>query len=361
MLSGELKEHDVAKKIKQPIHLQLNQNLTVGANVIYVADGVEESAVYSYDGNHSVRVLGTVTAIYDAINLGDVNEVANNVVEIARTGVVKVTQSEFSFVDGDAIQLHGGTNTVINHGVVKSATGYGISIPSGAPAGLTTITNTGTISGEAGFFVNTSDTVRLKNSGTIRGDETAYKTDFHDHADLMTNSGKIFGDIYLGGGNDAYNGKSGMVRGVVYGGAGGDKLRGGSEHNEFFGDSGADRLTGGRGADRLAGGTEADVFVFGSVRDSSVKASGRDFILDFSQMQADILDLAGIDANEKRKGNQSFHFIGSEDFHKKAGELHYQFKSGETLVSGDTDGDGKADFAIELAGSITLTSNDFVL
>jgi hypothetical protein len=33
----------------------------------------------------------------------------------------------------------------------------------------------------------------------------------------------------------------------------------------------------------------------------------------------------------------------------------------KTVVPGDVNGDGKADFAVELAGSLHLTVNDFIL
>jgi restriction endonuclease Mrr len=54
-------------------------------------------------------------------------------------------------------------------------------------------------------------------------------------------------------------------------------------------------------------------------------------------------------------------FIGTAAFSKTAGELRYQEIGGNTYVSGDTNGDGLADFLIRLAGSHALTSSDFVL
>ena len=68
-----------------------------------------------------------------------------------------------------------------------------------------------------------------------------------------------------------------------------------------------------------------------------------------------------MDANDNKDGNQNFMFIGTDGFHKKAGELRYETKKNDTFIYGDTDGDGKANFVIELDGHFKLTGNDFIL
>ena len=95
-------------------------------------------------------------------------------------------------------------------------------------------------------------------------------------------------------------------------------------------------------------------------------AGTRDVITDFTH-GADDIDLRSIDASKKSVGNQNFKFIGTAAFHKKAGQLHYvkENPSGtsldKTIISGDVNGDGKADFLVELTGLKTLTSSDFIL
>lgn len=54
-------------------------------------------------------------------------------------------------------------------------------------------------------------------------------------------------------------------------------------------------------------------------------------------------------------------FIAKAAFHKVAGELHYSTSGGKTIIEGDVNGDGRADFQIELTASKTLTSADFIL
>lgn len=143
--------------------------------------------------------------------------------------------------------------------------------------------------------------------------------------------------------------------------SGNDVLLGGNKADALFGFGGNDKITGGIGADKLYGGAGADTFIFKSVKDSTVAASGRDKIFDFSQKEKDKVDVSAIDANSKVGGDQKFKFIGDDAFHKKVGELRYEKKGGDTLIQGDVNGDGKADFSIALDPLINLKATDFIL
>ncbi len=78
-----------------------------------------------------------------------------------------------------------------------------------------------------------------------------------------------------------------------------------------------------------------------------------------------MIDLASLDSNSNRAGDQSFAFIGRSAFTHSAGQLRYEFvtvnKVIETVLYGDTNGDGLADFAIRLSGQMFLTNGDFML
>jgi Ca2+-binding RTX toxin-like protein len=151
--------------------------------------------------------------------------------------------------------------------------------------------------------------------------------------------------------------------------AGNDKITGGNGTfmlGKFAGDKlqgfgGNDVLYGRGGADRLYGGTGADAFVFKSVRESTSASDGRDTIYDFSAKQRDKIDLKAIDAKVGVSGNQAFTFIGESTFHQQAGELRYDNTTGGSVVSGDVNGDGSADFAIYLRGVHGLSKSDFIL
>nr|WP_319385645.1 M10 family metallopeptidase C-terminal domain-containing protein [uncultured Roseibium sp.] len=129
--------------------------------------------------------------------------------------------------------------------------------------------------------------------------------------------------------------------------------------NILTGNSGDNVLTGGAGADRLTGGLGSDTFVF-TGGDSGPAVDDRDLITDFVA-GTDLLDLSAIDADEGAAGTQAFRFLGTADFDGAAGGLRYSYDAGRnvTTIEGDTDGDGVADFAIDLTGNIALSETDF--
>ncbi len=138
----------------------------------------------------------------------------------------------------------------------------------------------------------------------------------------------------------------------IDGGIGNDQLFGGDDNDSLIGGFGDDKLNGGAGADRLEGGQGRDTFVF---TNDDVDGS-TDRIVDFSR-GSDKIDLSGIDAIAGTNANDAFSFIGSGAFTSHAGEL--RFAGG--FVYGDVDGDGVADFTIQVSGTTVLTAADFVL
>jgi Ca2+-binding RTX toxin-like protein len=132
-------------------------------------------------------------------------------------------------------------------------------------------------------------------------------------------------------------------------------------NDQITGGRADDRLEGFGGNDKITGGRGADTFVFKSIRDSGPTSDDCDFIMDFSTRQKDRIDLSAIDANLSRKGNQAFSFIGAKEFGAKAGELRYEKLESYTVVEGDVNGDGVADFSIALKGIHTLSKSYFIL
>jgi Ca2+-binding RTX toxin-like protein len=136
-------------------------------------------------------------------------------------------------------------------------------------------------------------------------------------------------------------------------------INGGGGNDTIWGSAGADVIVGAAGADTLRGNGGADRFDYNSINDSRVSA--RDKILDF-EPGTDKIDLIGIDASTAAGGNQSFTFCGEAEFTGRAGELRIDRSDPtKTVVMGDVNGDGAADFAVELAGSHQLSSSDFFL
>lgn len=148
----------------------------------------------------------------------------------------------------------------------------------------------------------------------------------------------------------------------LVGGFGDNVLSGGNGDDRLEGGGGDDILIGGFGRDVLIGGAGTDRFDFASYQ--SEPTVGRDVIVDFEA--GELINLAGVDSNVWRNGNQAFTFIGDGEFTGKWGQLRYDyftFTNGEvvTIIEGDMDGDGEADFGLELRGQHVLTAGDFIL
>ncbi|MEQ9688970.1 MAG: M10 family metallopeptidase C-terminal domain-containing protein [Bauldia litoralis] len=153
---------------------------------------------------------------------------------------------------------------------------------------------------------------------------------------------------------------------IIDGGDGNDTLMGRNGRDNLSGGDGDDLLLGGVGRDRLDGGMDADSFMFDRIEQASHGLKKKDVIVAFEQ-GLDTIDLAGIDAKKGKKGNQDFKFIGDMEFDGKSGELRYKQKDrpGDdrdlTIIQGDKDGDGKADFALKVRGLVDFEAGDFVL
>ena len=137
-----------------------------------------------------------------------------------------------------------------------------------------------------------------------------------------------------------------------------NRITGGDGNDTLKGGAGNDTLIGGAGRDILFGGDGNDVFVFNAVSDSGVTGATRDTIKDFTA--GDKIDLSAIDA-VSGGGDNAFHFIEAHAFSHTAGELRSYASGANTIVAGDVNGDGKADFSILLTGAHTLAATDFLL
>lgn len=145
---------------------------------------------------------------------------------------------------------------------------------------------------------------------------------------------------------------------TITGSAGDDNLRGAAGADMVNGGNGNDTIAGGIGVDTLTGGAGGDRFVF--LRgDSGGTASYADRITDFGA--GDLIDLSGWDAVATTAALDGFDFIGTSLFERIAGQLRYSVVGGVLQLSGDTNGDGRADFMILLNGLTSLSEADLII
>lgn len=236
--------------------------------------------------------------------------------------------------------FHGGH--IVNNGSIASAND-GIRALVDGNSELR-IVNNGTINSD-GYGIGLSNLAGgravVVNHGSITGTDYAIIGNFSSSIETVRNTGTISGRVWLGNGNDTYDGRGGTAT-EVSGGAGNDLyvvtdtatkmyemanegtdtvkasvnwtladnfenltlfghdgltgkgnaaaniLKGNAGSNMLFGLDGSDLLSGGKGDDYLYGGLQADTFVFS-------KGSGYDQIMDFTN-GLDTIDLRGMDA-----------------------------------------------------------------
>lgn len=222
-------------------------------------------------------------------------------------------------------------------------------------------------------------TITLANGAIITGVEGIRLISSFGNDDITASNdarGAAFNTVYSSFGNDtlrasangaSLDGASGND--MLFGAAGDDVLIGGSSADTMRGGAGNDRLIGGTDRDFMVGGIGGDVFALLNGFESGITALARDLIVDFTKAEGDRIDLAAIDAVVLAGPivNDAFDFIGTTAFGNVAGELRSEkvnlagTVNDHTLISGDTNGDGVADFTIEVRGLITFVAADFIL
>ena len=170
---------------------------------------------------------------------------------------------------------------------------------------------------------------------------------------IFTSAGGDFVDG--GGGNNTIRGNDGadtihggLGDGNIGGGAGNDLIYGAAGANTIWGGYGDDTIHGNTCRDVMSGGPGADVFVFASAAHIGIR-TGRDVITDFT---------AGVDKIDLHALATSFNgtagLIGND-----AASFYYHAAGG--ILIGDQNGDGVADWVLELAGRPAVTGADFLL
>lgn len=209
-------------------------------------------------------------------------------------------------------------------------------------------------------------TVNLSNNYTAGGD--AFKDKISNFENI---TGSSFNDTLTGGnGSNTINGGDGddVIAGsngddVLYGDGGADLLRGGNGNDLLEGGAGGDTLQGDNGNDVLNGGAGADILSGGFGNDRlvfTVSDGSKDRITDF-RSGSDKIDLSGFDAIVGNANtNDHFTWLGTGALTGVAGQLHSFRDGGVFSLGGDTDGDGIADFIVNLSGVAAIAATDII-
>jgi hypothetical protein len=328
-------------------NLGTTDDVYVGPNGFLASNN--DRTIVGTGSNHEAEIRGEVAGDQGGIRLGD-NASADSGQEVFVAEGARVGGNLYS-----AVFLQGYDSEVENNGVIRG--GYGVFMDANSLSTTSKLLNRGKITCDdadhAAVTRRGTEAFDFINRGLIETDGVyAYDGRQGSGDQGIYNTGKIADGIAFGSGNDLYRGEDGKLLGLLSGGDGNDKFIGG-EKNE--------RLQGDLGRDIMKAGAGADDFVYVNVTDSTLATGGRDLIKGFSQSQDDQIDLFVIDAKLSTALDDKFKFIGTDAFSGNEGELRYYNAGGHTFVQGDNDGDGTADFAIELNNNLTLHKADFVL
>ena len=328
------------------------------------------TAILSSFGSSNIINTGTITSGGYGISANGGNNIINNSGNLS-AGV-------------NGIDTQGSGNLIVNSGSLTSSD----SAPADGAVNIASVrsetnrlVNNGEINSPYNAVVGGSGNETVTNRGIMNGN-----VELGGGRDALRNGGDVLGDVNLGSGNDLFKGWDGAVEGSIFGGNGKDTITGGISDDAIFGNAGADvlkggqgddiltggagrdlmrggegddTLTGGAGRDLMRGGLGADTFDFNAIGESTAGAQ-RDHLLDFTKGE-DVIDLHTIDAKPGVAGNQDFTFINNAAFSGAGGELRAANSGSNSIISGDTNGDGTADVQMLLVGVNNLTEADFVL
>ncbi|MCP5073109.1 MAG: calcium-binding protein [Rhodobacteraceae bacterium] len=299
-------------------------------------------------GIHGVQLIGGGSHV---INSGDILGQTNGIYQSTGTGLLLENSGT---IRGEDYAVRIGRSAIVhNDGLISALESGGIGIgASTSNLTSTKIVNSGEIEGvQYSISLNYATPTLLINSGEISGDIL-----LGSNADTVRNTGRIWDDVTLGGGNDIYNGKSGVFGATVFGGDGSDTLTGGAGEDDLFGGGDDDRLKGKNGDDDLYGDDGLDKLFGGGGNDFLSGGEQKDKL--FGQADDDVLlGGGGNDTLDGGKGDDILTGNGGFDifvFRRSAGDDHItDFQNNRDVIDVAAFGYDATDFATILAAAIS--------
>lgn len=244
----------------------------------------------------AIGVLTSEPTIVLVENSGRITVEANSVARgvsvlnggsFINSGAIEVTAPEWAPWGGYAVYIPAYNSSFRNSGKISATStdpiAESIAVRIGSANGTFSFENTGTLKGDVALFVDDSPGIPPSNTYT-NGGEMLGAVRLTSTGDTLVNSNLIAGNVLLRGGDDRYDGRTGMALGVIDGGDGADTLAGGDATDTLLGGAGDDSIVGGAGRnylrgddgfDRLAGGSAFDD-INGNVGDDTATGGGGD-------------------------------------------------------------------------------------
>jgi Ca2+-binding RTX toxin-like protein len=329
----------------------LNNNIHGNASANTIDGGAGADEMYGLDGDDTYIVDNGGDRVFETLT-GGTDTVLSSIAFKLGSGVENLTLTGGSSVDGTGNSV---ANVIIGNAGSNELVGQTGDDTLSGNGGNDTLNGGEGADNMAGGTGN--DTYYVDNAGDVTTENAAEGTDVVKASISWTLGANI--ENLTQGGSAAIDATGNALNNSIHGNAGANVLSGAGGDDALNGGAGADTLIGGIGRDTMTGGADNDTFKFADGDFGGVTRATADRIVDFAS--GDKVDLSAVDANALLAADQGFSFIGTGAFSHTAGELRYEQVAGNTYLSGDTNGDGIADFMIKLDGLHTVSAGDLVL
>lgn len=323
---------------------ELNNSLA-GNDANNILTGLDGNDALNGDLGADTLIGGTGNDTYTVESTGDV------VIELANEGTDRVNSS-IDYVLGDHLEnltLTGtaaisGTGNVLDNSITGNSANNLLTGLDGDDS-LNGGVGNDTLIGGTGDDIYTVDSLGdVVNENAGEGtDRVTSAVDYTlgDHVENLTLSGSVATQGIGNGLNNSITGNS--ANNLLYGLAGNDTISGSTGNDHLYGGAGIDRLTG-------SGGN--DIFHFSST-DSGSGLNQRDIITDFT---------VGADKIQLDDFAFGFNWLATGNFTAGGtGEGRYYDSGSSRILSFDRNGDGIADFEIQLSSKPAITGSDFLV
>ncbi|MDO6963643.1 calcium-binding protein [Rhizobium alvei] len=222
-----------------------NEDVFIARNILVAS--TDNYGIFGGGSYNFINIQGTLAAALVALRVGGEPFLSSrNHLIVGRDGYIG------SLGNSAAVEMSSYDSRIENRGEI-SGRNFGITVNGTNDNSQTVILNKGVISGpEIAVYRVGDEDFLLRNHGEIiaREESSAFYS-LSMSNDTIKNAGEITGCIYLGEGNDVYDGRYGELFGKLNGGNGNDRLMTGAGDDQISGDLGNDTIMGGAGEDEF--------------------------------------------------------------------------------------------------------------
>jgi Ca2+-binding RTX toxin-like protein len=252
---------DLTAKTSIRLEVRDDDRLIIGPDAV-IADAESTQAMLSASAGSSIVNSGTIYAAYGLVSMSVGGVRLTNHGEmvgqlfgvfagqngagdrVTNHGSITVLGSNGQAASGHGVVFDSNNQTLVNSGTIEVFAANKSAVRINQPEGSAVITNTGTMIANAGVTISAQaggivGATQIANHGDLISGNGNFAIVLGDGSDRLVNTGRITGDVFMGGGADVIDLRGGTVIGSASGGSGNDVYRvadAGALINEVAGD-----------------------------------------------------------------------------------------------------------------------------